>query len=122
EAASAQGSRLPYWTTAEADALVATPSDGLEGAYLLREARLTVSAAITRRASGESVSDNYFELLGVHAARGRTFRSGERQHRPVVLSHVGWQRLLGEDPEPIGRSIALAGEDFTVIGVMPPQF
>src|SRR5690606_9184754 len=86
------------------------------------EARLTVSAQVTRRASGESVSDNYFDVLGVSAAHGRTFGADSDEHRPVVLSHLGWQRLLAGDVEPLGRRIRLAGEDFTVIGVMPPAF
>lgn len=122
EAQGARGERLAYWTIDEADALVEQPPAGLESAYLVREARLTVSAAVTRRASGESVSDNYFDVLGVSAARGRTFHAGSDEHRPVVLSHLGWQRLLAGSAEPLGRRIQLAGEDFIVIGVMPPAF
>jgi predicted permease len=122
EAQGAKGERLAYWTIDEADALVEQPTAGLQSAYLVREARLTVSAEVTRRASGESVSDNYFDVLGVSAAQGRTFHAGGDEHRPVVLSHLGWQRLLAGSAEPLGRRIELAGEWFTVIGIMPPAF
>ena len=122
EALGDEGQRLPNWTIAEADALVESPTSGLQGAYSLREARLTVSAEVTRRASGESVSDNFFDVLGLHAARGRVFHAGAEEHRPVVLSHLGWQRLLAGADDAIGRPIELAGETFTVIGIMPAEF
>lgn len=67
-------------------------------------------------------SDNFFDVLGVQAALGRTFRPGE--DRPgshvVVLSHRFWQRL-GADPSIVGRQIDLGGSLDTVIGVMPPE-
>lgn len=120
-ATTAGNEHLAHWTEREADELIAAPSDGLEGVYLLREVRLTVSADGIRRASGEAVSANYFDLLGVRAARGRSF-GADTEHRPVVLSHLGWQRLLGGINDPVGQRIELAGEAFNVIGVMPPEF
>ena len=40
----------------------------------------------------------------------------------VILSHDLWQRRFGSDPAIVGKTIALGGEPFTVIGVMPPGF
>jgi predicted permease len=69
-----------------------------------------------------NVSAGYFETLGVAPALGRTFRPdevGRLDARVVVLSHGLWQRLGGDD-RLIGRSIRLGGENYQVIGVMPP--
>jgi putative ABC transport system permease protein len=71
-----------------------------------------------------SVSANYFELLGVQTALGRTFQSDEDQPgkpRVVVLSHRLWQRRFGGDPRLIGREITLDGERRMVIGVLKPN-
>ncbi|HEX7181854.1 MAG TPA: ABC transporter permease [Thermoanaerobaculia bacterium] len=67
-------------------------------------------------------SANFFDVLGVQAALGRTFRPGD--DRPgthvVILSHRFWRRL-GADPDIVGRKIDLGGPLDTVIGVMPPE-
>jgi putative ABC transport system permease protein len=71
------------------------------------------------------VTTNFFDLLGVNAALGRAFvaEESERGHDNVaVLSHGLWRRRFGGDPGLIGKTIKLSGEDFTVIGVMPPDF
>jgi putative ABC transport system permease protein len=73
----------------------------------------------------QDVSVNFFDLLGANAAFGRTFTpdEGERGHDHVVVLGYGlWQRRFGGDTGLVGRTIKLSGEDFTVIGVMPPDF
>jgi len=77
------------------------------------------------RLQGFQVSANLFRMLGVAAARGRTFL--DEEDRPgnkhvVVISHDLWQRRFGGDPELVGRSILLNGALYTVIGVMPADF
>lgn len=75
---------------------------------------------------GETVSGNYFKLLGVNAAVGRTFLPEEDQtpgtHPVAVISHGLWQRRFGADPSVIGRTITLNHQPLTVIGVAPPQY
>jgi predicted permease len=75
---------------------------------------------------GELVSGNFFSLLRVNAALGRTTSTGDDQlanpHPVVVLSHSFWQRQLGADPGIVGRTLVLNGAAFTVIGVAPPGF
>ena len=75
---------------------------------------------------GEAVSGNYFELLGVNAARGRTFLPEEDQtpgtHPVAVISHGLWQRRFGADPAVIGQTITLNHQPLTVIGIAPPQY
>jgi len=72
------------------------------------------------------VTGNYFDVLGVEAAHGRTFRADEDQtrgtHPVMVLSHGIWERQFGADTAIIGRVITLNGMGYTVIGVAPPEF
>jgi predicted permease len=78
------------------------------------------------RVSGEYVSGNYFDALGVGAARGRTFLPEEDRApgtQPVVVVSDGfWRRRFGADPNLIGRTITLNDVPLTVIGVAPPSF
>jgi len=77
------------------------------------------------RIEGLRVSVNFFEVLGVEAALGRTFRPDEAppdSPAVVVISHGFWQRAFGADPEAVGKSLRLEASPHTVIGVMPPEF
>jgi len=72
------------------------------------------------------VSGNFFSGLGIRLALGRGFAAGEDSvpggNAVVVLSHGLWTRRLGGDPAVLGRSVRLAGRDFTVIGVAQKGF
>ena len=72
------------------------------------------------------VSANYFDVLGVQPAIGRTFRPDEDRTpggNPVaVLSYSLWQRLFGGDRAAIGRTINLNAVSYLVIGVAPAGF
>ncbi len=73
----------------------------------------------------QRVSSGFFRVLGVPPALGREFTSDEDQPggpSVVVLSHSLWARVLGGDPNIVGRAITLRGEPFIVIGVMPDGF
>ncbi|HKA01449.1 MAG TPA: ABC transporter permease, partial [Candidatus Solibacter sp.] len=69
---------------------------------------------------------NYFDVLGIKPALGRTFAPHEDQHdgaNPVtVLSHGMWTRVFGADPAALGKTIGFNAVPYTVIGVMPPGF
>ena len=75
---------------------------------------------------GELVTPNYFDVLGVRAARGRTFASGEGDEAGsaavTVLSDRAWRRRFGADPGVLGATIRVNGRPFTVLGVAPPAF
>ncbi|HVR08922.1 MAG TPA: ABC transporter permease [Thermoanaerobaculia bacterium] len=75
---------------------------------------------------GQLVSENYFDLLGVRAARGRTFTGEEGTqlggHPVVVVSDHFLKQRLGGDPGAVGRSITLNGSPFTIIGIAPAAF
>jgi predicted permease len=78
----------------------------------------------TRR-EGRLVTGNFFQVLGVSAARGRTLRpSDDEPGRPpiVVLSHWAWTQHFAGDPAVLERTIRLNGTSFEVVGVMPEGF
>ena len=69
---------------------------------------------------GGKLTWNYFDLLGVRAIRGRTFRPEEEDKADVALvTERFWQQRLGGDPDVIGRSITLDGTPHTIVGVLP---
>ncbi|MDQ3427895.1 MAG: ABC transporter permease [Gemmatimonadota bacterium] len=77
------------------------------------------------RTFGETVSDNYFSVLGVKPALGRFFTpepAGTRVDPVVVLGYGLWQRVFGGTRDVLGRSVKLSGRDYTVIGVAPQGF
>ena len=77
------------------------------------------------RLEATRVTANFFDVAGVPAALGRTFRPGEDQRgaeREVVLGDSMWRRHFGGDPAIVGRSIRLDDRNYTVIGIMPPKF
>ena len=65
---------------------------------------------------------NFFSVLGVRAALGRTYRTGEDAEAVVVLSNGLWQRRFNSDPSIIGRTIRLNDQPQLVVGVMPANF
>ncbi len=78
-----------------------------------------------QRITGTRVSANYFRLLGVDAALGRTFAAGEdhpgRDH-VAILSYGLWQTHFGSDPNALGKAVKLNGEAYTIIGILPASF
>ena len=87
---------------------------------------LGAASGSPERVWGQIVDGNYFDVLGVKAAAGRTFLPEEDRtpgtHPVAVLSHSLWQRHFGGDPAAVGRTTLLNGRPFTVIGVAPPGF
>jgi predicted permease len=76
--------------------------------------------------SAELVSENYFELLGVTAGRGRVFARGddiaEGSNPTLVISDGLWQRRFARRPEVIGQLVSINARPFTIIGVAPAGF
>ena len=75
--------------------------------------------------SGAALSPNVFDLIGVPALHGRTFRTGDERAtevRPVILSHTLWEARFNADPNVIGTAMTLDDMPYTIIGVMPRGF
>jgi predicted permease len=74
---------------------------------------------------GYDFSANYFSILGVSPALGRTFSAEEDRPggpKVVVLSDKLWRGTFLADPGIVGKAITLNGEPYRVIGVMPRSF
>ena len=68
------------------------------------------------------VSDNYFDALGVGAAKGSVFHAGAGRDGEIVVSHRFWQRELGGDPAVLEKPLRVNDADLRVAGVLPPGF
>ncbi len=93
-------------------------------AYTIRLVSLSEGGE-AERALATVTSGNYFDVLGVRAARGRVFTDtdDEADAAPIaVISHSLWQRRFGGDPSIVGRTITLGGQAFTVAGIAPEKF
>ena len=76
------------------------------------------------RVSCASVTRNFFDIVGLPPEVGRTFSEDEDKvgAPPVaVISDRLWRRVFNADRGVLGRSITLHDQNYTVIGVMPPQ-
>jgi predicted permease len=76
--------------------------------------------------SGDKVTGNYFDMLGVQPEAGHFFHAAD-EHGPnsvpyVVLSDDLWRRAFDADRSIVGATIELSKHPFTIIGVAPPQF
>jgi predicted permease len=74
---------------------------------------------------GYDFSANYFSILGVSPALGRTFSAEEDRPggpKVAVLSDKLWRGTFLADPGILGKAITLDGEPYRVIGVMPRSF
>jgi len=77
------------------------------------------------RVQAARVGATFWSLLGVTPPIGRGFAPNEDSQsagRTVVLSDGLWKRRFGEDRRIVGKTIALDGNSYTVIGVAPPRF
>ena len=79
----------------------------------------------TRRAFSAVVTSNYFSVLGVQLARGRSFLPEEEtpgHNAPVaVVSYSYWQRQ-NLDPGVLGSQVLVNGRSYTVVGIAPKGF
>jgi len=70
-------------------------------------------------------SPNYFEVLGAHAALGRTFSPADAVPgiaTVAVISDGLWRRGFGSDPDIVGRTLRIDEDVYEVVGVMPASF
>lgn len=89
-----------------------------------------VSANLTgsgdpERIIANRVTPDYFSTIGVAPDLGRVFVDGEDQlghDHVVLLDYRFWTRKFGSDPEVVGKTLRLNGEEHTIIGVLPEKF
>ncbi len=98
-----------------------TRAQSFSGVLAYRATMLNVGRdGFTERLQGAMASSNYFAVLGVGTAMGRTFRDDEAQG--VVISHGYWQQRFASDPAILGKTIHVNAQPFTIIGVASPEF
>lgn len=71
------------------------------------------------------VSANFFDMLQVKPAMGRTFRPDEEEtgkNRVVLIGHSLWERRFHSDPTVTGKILTLDGEQYAIAGVCSSQF
>ncbi len=77
-------------------------------------------------ADTEIVSGNYFQVLGVQAAIGRTLLPSDdvvKNGSPVVvLSYDYWKTRFAASPDVINKTLLVNGQPFTIVGVAAPNF
>jgi predicted permease len=75
--------------------------------------------------TGDEVSSGFLGTLGVEPSFGRDFSPQEDQRggAPVVIiSNRLWRSRFGGNPQALGKSVALGGIAYTVVGILPAEF
>lgn len=107
---------------------IARASDALAGVAGSSYVRGILTAAGGRGSliTGETITPNYFDVLGVPIPLGRAFRDDENltpnAMAVAIISHGLWQRQFAGAPGAVGATLRISGVDYTVVGVAPPQF
>ena len=80
----------------------------------------------TERGSGELVTGNYFDMLGVRPVLGRVLSPADDDvqgaHPVLVLSHSYWTRHFGGDSGVLNQAILVNNAEMTIVGVAQSGF
>jgi predicted permease len=99
---------------------------GWSGYYRVGDRELTGTGE-PERVTSVPVTGNFFALLGVRPAIGRSFTTEDCQGRysappAMLLSYGFWRRRFDSDPRVVGRQLTLNNRPVTVAGVLPASF
>ncbi|MCU1382329.1 MAG: permease [Acidobacteria bacterium] len=85
---------------------------------------LTETGQEPMRVSAVETTPNLFAVLGVQPVLGAGFPAAPAYspERVAVISHRLWRERFASDPAIVGKTIALNGPAFTIVGVMPQGF
>lgn len=110
------------WTRADVDALHAFGASGVAsvGAEAITNATLRIGSSTWRHSVAHTAA-HYFETLGTEPALGRLITADDRSRAVAVLGYGLWTALQ-QPADIIGRSVAIDGVPYTVIGVAPAHF
>jgi hypothetical protein len=90
---------------------------------LMAYCRIPMSVTIGQQAeqiSGELVTPDYFSVLGLAPAVGRTFFPEDQA--VAVLSDRLWRNRFAADRRVVGQTISISRHAFTIVGIAPPGF
>jgi predicted permease len=94
-------------------------------AYNYLSRNLTEPGQTAERLLSLAATADFFPLMGVPAAQGRTFKPEEFEpgaDNVIVLTDRLWTRRFGNDPNVVGKRIQLDGKTVEIVGVMPSDF
>ncbi len=77
------------------------------------------------RVSALRLTPSMFDVLAVRPALGRPFSTAEAEggnEHVAILQDGLWRRRFAADPGVLGQVLRLNGEDYQIVGVMPPGF
>jgi predicted permease len=99
---------------------------GWSGTYSAGDKELTGTGE-PERLTSVPVTGNFFPLLGVQPALGRSFTKQESEGKysappAMVLSDSLWRRRFRSDPNVVGQKLTLNNQPVTVVGVLPASF
>jgi predicted permease len=85
-----------------------------------------VSPRGVQEIGGAFVTDDYFDVLRIDAARGRLIRPQPQlradEQNGIVISDRLWRTYFDGDAAAIGAALTINGIAATVVGVTPPRF
>jgi predicted permease len=99
---------------------------GWSGAYSAGDEELTGTGE-PERLTSVPVTENFFSLLGVDPAFGRSFTREESQGKysappATLLSYSFWRRRFRSDPNVVGQKLMLNNQPVMVVGILPASF
>jgi predicted permease len=99
---------------------------GWAGTYSSGDRELTGTGE-PERLTSVPVTENFFTLLGVEPAIGRSFTREECQGKysappAMLLSYSFWRRRFHSDPNVVGQKLTLNSQPVMVVGVLPASF
>ena len=118
---------FPQLTTSYLDYVdIRKEASALKGIAASAYVRGILSSEPPALVTGEVVSSDYFDVLGIRLPVGRAFREDENAAPGavpvVVLGHGLWQRRFGGRHDVIGETIELSGFTYTIVGIGPSSF
>jgi putative ABC transport system permease protein len=86
---------------------------------------MNLTGAVPEQVHGVHVSEAFFRLFGARFVEGRGFTPAEDSPHGgnvAVISGGLWKRKFGSDPQLAGKTISIASQPYTVVGVTSPDF
>jgi macrolide transport system ATP-binding/permease protein len=102
-----------------------TTLSGVVGRSRVYQPAIVVAQGRADTAQAELVSGNFFDVLGIAPAAGRTLSDGddhEGAEPSAVLSYAYWTRRFAADPGIVGKSILINGVGYNIAGVAAAGF
>jgi putative ABC transport system permease protein len=105
---------------------LASQSEVFSGAAAIETGELNLTGrGDPERVVAAAVSQNFFAVVGLEPALGRSFAPREGRAGGAAVAVLGyglWQRRFGAGPGILGTEVRLDGRSYTVVGVAPPGF